>query len=161
MSTTTTEMPCIDCDEPLNFSKLLLYVVATMCITTCTLNCLKTCWDLTKRRQQITASTNLIQQNQIRQLETELPTINYNSIEYPINDSCAICIEDFNNDDIVRKFGCSHIYHSECVDTWVIENNTCPICKITVITNPNPGEEALNAFVNFTNRHQNFGHSFS
>lgn len=135
MSTTTTEMPCVDCDEPLDFKTFLLYVLATMCVSTCTFNCLKVCWDLTKRRRQITTSINLLQQNQIRQLEIELPTVNYNSIEYPINDSCAVCIEDFNNDDIVRKLPCSHIYHSECVDMWVIEKNTCPICKNSVLTN--------------------------
>ena len=72
----------------------------------------------------------------MRQLETQLPTVNYDSIEYPINDSCVVCIEDFNNDDNVRKLVCSHIYHSECVDMWIIEKNTCPICKKTVLINP-------------------------
>ncbi|KAH3677192.1 hypothetical protein WICMUC_001773 [Wickerhamomyces mucosus] len=44
--------------------------------------------------------------------------------------SCAICIEVFENDDIVRGLICGHVFHQECLDPWLIKRKACcPMCK--------------------------------
>lgn len=44
--------------------------------------------------------------------------------------TCAICLEVFGGDDIVRGLVCGHVFHAACVDPWLIQRRACcPICK--------------------------------
>jgi hypothetical protein len=43
--------------------------------------------------------------------------------------SCTVCLTEFENGEVTRKLGCSHRFHKDCVDTWLKSNITCPICK--------------------------------
>lgn len=43
---------------------------------------------------------------------------------------CSICLEDLNIKDLVYELKkCKHIYCAECLQKWLAENKTCPICK--------------------------------
>ena len=42
---------------------------------------------------------------------------------------CNICLEEFKENDEMRKLGCSHAFHKECIDRWVSQVSSCPICK--------------------------------
>ena len=42
---------------------------------------------------------------------------------------CVICQDDINKDDIIRQLICSHRFHIECVDRWLLEKCICPLCK--------------------------------
>jgi len=47
-----------------------------------------------------------------------------------INDTCAICIEDFSDGEEIRKLPCHHEFHYECIDPWLTQkSSTCPLCK--------------------------------
>ncbi|KAG0217751.1 hypothetical protein B0O80DRAFT_435808 [Mortierella sp. GBAus27b] len=47
-----------------------------------------------------------------------------------VNDTCAICIEEFVEGDEVRILPCHHDFHSECIDPWLTRKSaTCPLCK--------------------------------
>jgi hypothetical protein len=46
---------------------------------------------------------------------------------------CLICHEQMTMNSIVRKLKCNHFYHINCVDTWLINNNTCPKCRNKII----------------------------
>lgn len=57
--------------------------------------------------------------------------------------SCAICLEDYEEGELLRILGCSelHHFHAECVDQWLKKNKTCPLCKRS-IDEGEEGEEA-------------------
>lgn len=43
-------------------------------------------------------------------------------------DSCAVCLSDFEEDDILRRLPCNHSFHKGCVDKWLTLNRVCPLC---------------------------------
>jgi hypothetical protein len=45
--------------------------------------------------------------------------------------TCAICLDDYvPSETNVRQLPCRHIYHPECIDTFLRENSSlCPLCK--------------------------------
>ena len=48
--------------------------------------------------------------------------------------SCIICLQKIQNDDNCRILCCVHIFHSKCIENWLIKNANCPICKKTYET---------------------------
>ncbi len=49
------------------------------------------------------------------------------------NDTCAICQEDFQTSDIIRKvIHCTHSFHKSCIDTWFASNVHCPTCRYDI-----------------------------
>ncbi|CAG8578083.1 3229_t:CDS:2 [Paraglomus brasilianum] len=56
-----------------------------------------------------------------------VPHVNVHMIS---NTTCAICLEDFANDDELRCLPCEHEYHTDCIDPWLTEKSSkCPLCK--------------------------------
>lgn len=49
--------------------------------------------------------------------------------------TCPICLDDFEpNETQVRELPCHHIFHPDCVDTFLLEHSSlCPMCKQTVL----------------------------
>lgn len=45
---------------------------------------------------------------------------------------CSICLENFLINDKVNKLSCNHIFHKNCLDSW-IQNNNCPLCRKNII----------------------------
>uniref|UniRef100_A0A1Y9H2I6 RING-type domain-containing protein n=1 Tax=Anopheles dirus TaxID=7168 RepID=A0A1Y9H2I6_9DIPT len=49
-------------------------------------------------------------------------------------ETCAICLEDFAENERLRVLPCRHAYHAICIDPWLTKNRrVCPICKRRVI----------------------------
>lgn len=44
-------------------------------------------------------------------------------------DMCSICFEQFNDEEECRELKCNHMFHQKCVDTWLEEHVTCPVCR--------------------------------
>ncbi|CAK8538808.1 unnamed protein product [Lathyrus sativus] len=51
------------------------------------------------------------------------------------NDSCcSICFQDLEDGELVRVLPkCSHVYHLECIDKWLLQQGSCPICRTYIL----------------------------
>ncbi|XP_037374279.1 E3 ubiquitin-protein ligase RLIM-like [Talpa occidentalis] len=46
---------------------------------------------------------------------------------------CSICITEFTEGNKILTLPCTHEYHVHCIDRWLSENTTCPICRREVV----------------------------
>ncbi|KAJ3102098.1 hypothetical protein HDU96_009764 [Phlyctochytrium bullatum] len=46
-----------------------------------------------------------------------------------IGQTCPICVEEFTEQDFSRETPCKHLYHRECIVSWLKMHNTCPSCR--------------------------------
>lgn len=46
---------------------------------------------------------------------------------------CPICIESYTAEDTIRILPCQHVFHRKCVDTWLFQKETCPMCKYNIV----------------------------
>ena len=54
-----------------------------------------------------------------------------------VGDTCAICVEDFQEGVEVRVLPCDHVFHPKCVDEWLGHHSSlCPLCKMEVTRRP-------------------------
>ncbi|XP_009610933.1 RING-H2 finger protein ATL46-like [Nicotiana tabacum] len=48
---------------------------------------------------------------------------------------CAVCLCEFSEQDKLRLLPlCSHAFHISCIDTWLLSNSTCPLCRGSLFT---------------------------
>ncbi|XP_022754275.1 uncharacterized protein LOC111302747 [Durio zibethinus] len=54
--------------------------------------------------------------------------------EQVVNTVCTVCLDSMEKSDEIRELCmCSHVFHKECLDTWVNEGQvTCPLCRSTL-----------------------------
>ncbi|VDP21311.1 unnamed protein product [Schistosoma margrebowiei] len=48
-------------------------------------------------------------------------------------EQCAICIEPFKAMDNIRILPCRHYFHKLCIDPWLLEQRSCPMCKLDIL----------------------------
>ena len=53
--------------------------------------------------------------------------------ESSVKETCAICVEEFQEDDVTRVLPCNHFFHPTCIDPWLTDHSSmCPLCKQSV-----------------------------
>ncbi|XP_020267473.1 E3 ubiquitin-protein ligase SDIR1-like [Asparagus officinalis] len=43
--------------------------------------------------------------------------------------TCSVCLEQVNAGELVRSLPCLHQFHTGCIDPWLRQQGTCPVCK--------------------------------
>ncbi|KAL9231378.1 hypothetical protein vseg_006614 [Gypsophila vaccaria] len=46
--------------------------------------------------------------------------------------TCSVCLEQVNVGELIRSLPCLHQYHANCIDPWLRQQGTCPVCKFKV-----------------------------
>ena len=49
-------------------------------------------------------------------------------------DTCSICTDNYEKNDIVSVLGCGHIYHPNCIKEWGKYKPNCPVCNSEIST---------------------------
>ncbi|MCJ8750430.1 hypothetical protein PDJAM_G00265290, partial [Pangasius djambal] len=53
--------------------------------------------------------------------------------EPPDTENCAVCLEQYTTNQCLRVLPCLHEFHRDCVDPWLLLQQTCPLCKRCVL----------------------------
>ncbi|NXA77998.1 RNF6 ligase, partial [Thryothorus ludovicianus] len=64
-----------------------------------------------------------------------LSTRNYGDVhtENERSKTCSVCINEYATGNKLRQLPCTHEFHIHCIDRWLSENSTCPICRQPVL----------------------------
>ncbi|XP_040384599.1 RING-H2 finger protein ATL73-like [Oryza brachyantha] len=50
---------------------------------------------------------------------------------------CVICLADYEEKDVLRILpSCGHDFHVACIDIWLMQHSTCPVCRISLCDFP-------------------------
>jgi hypothetical protein len=67
------------------------------------------------------------------QIEIATRRVLYRDIVTPINNSCPISMDNFNDNEIVTIIRhCGHIFNSDELATWFQSNCRCPVCRYDI-----------------------------
>ena len=51
-------------------------------------------------------------------------------LEKKLDEKCAVCLGVLDKDNLVWELKCNHIFHQDCIKTWLKEYNyKCPVCR--------------------------------
>ncbi|XP_035506456.1 E3 ubiquitin-protein ligase ATL59-like [Scophthalmus maximus] len=60
------------------------------------------------------------------------PTKTFESATSVGTTQCQICFCDYTAREKLRVLPCFHDYHVPCIDRWLMDNSTCPICRVNL-----------------------------
>uniref|UniRef100_A0A1D1YHI9 RING-type E3 ubiquitin transferase n=1 Tax=Anthurium amnicola TaxID=1678845 RepID=A0A1D1YHI9_9ARAE len=47
--------------------------------------------------------------------------------------TCSICLDQVNIGELIRSLPCLHQFHANCIDPWLRQQGTCPVCKYRAV----------------------------
>nr|GMC98279.1 E3 ubiquitin-protein ligase SDIR1-like [Ipomoea batatas] len=72
------------------------------------------------------------------------PPVNSAAVAKPTDDelTCSVCLEQVNEGELIRSLPCLHQFHANCIDPWLRQQGTCPVCKFRAGIGPREMEDA-------------------
>ncbi|XP_022737327.1 E3 ubiquitin-protein ligase CHFR-like [Durio zibethinus] len=55
-------------------------------------------------------------------------------IEGTFTGQCVICLEEILDGLKASRMPCSHVYHQDCIVSWLEKSNLCPLCRFQMPT---------------------------
>ena len=66
-----------------------------------------------------------------------MPTIKITRTHLQTDSHCPVCKDQFELGSEARQMPCNHIYHSDCIVPWLVQHNSCPVCRQVLGSTPN------------------------
>eukprot|EP01017_Pseudomicrothorax_dubius_P030487 TRINITY_DN3810_c0_g1_i3.p1 TRINITY_DN3810_c0_g1~~TRINITY_DN3810_c0_g1_i3.p1 ORF type:complete len:486 (-),score=40.50 TRINITY_DN3810_c0_g1_i3:116-1573(-) len=122
-------------NDDIFFALIMLvgFIGAAICILLLAVICLRQ-FVMRSIRRPDTSSVEVVQSTKEKAkkaLEKFCPTSDFSTFDIIFSQTnCSICLEDFERNSKCRQISlCAHIFHAPCIDTWMKQNSSCPVCK--------------------------------
>ncbi len=95
--------------------------------------------ELTESSNELTESSIELTQSSLNSTGNSIQEISYmpevtqiirNSLPEKTKLTCLICLNNISTQMTILK--CKHIYHPLCLEEWMLEKKSCPICNISI-----------------------------
>ena len=63
-------------------------------------------------------------------------------------EACSVCLLEYEKESICRFTPCLHIFHSDCLQQWIMKHENCPLCRTEL------NEKALEKFAQEDEEHK-------
>lgn len=60
-----------------------------------------------------------------------------------IDPQCSICLSEYEDSDLLTQLPCSHVYHTDCINSWTENHQKCPLCNMDLETGASAGETVV------------------
>ena len=47
---------------------------------------------------------------------------------------CAVCLCQYEDDDVLLRLPCEHVFHEPCIARWLSQDSSCPGCRFNLLT---------------------------
>ncbi|XP_039067417.1 E3 ubiquitin-protein ligase SDIR1-like isoform X3 [Hibiscus syriacus] len=83
---------------------------------------------------QCSACSNVSPMQQVSSSNSPQDSTNPISIKKGSEDelTCSVCLEQVSVGDLICSLPCLHQFHANCIDPWLRQQGTCPVCKFRV-----------------------------
>lgn len=58
-----------------------------------------------------------------------MPIVKINQRHLRGDSHCPVCKDKFELGSEAREMPCKHLYHSDCIVPWLVQHNSCPVCR--------------------------------
>ncbi|KAL2557295.1 RING-H2 finger C1A [Forsythia ovata] len=76
-----------------------------------------------------------------------MPTVKITQRHLSTDSHCPVCKDKFELGTEARQMPCNHIYHSDCITPWLVQHNSCPVCRLEL-----PSQASGSARTNWNSR---------
>ena len=111
-----------------------LVAIATFCVFSAALSTWVRLRGRTSRLQRVAPSR--VTAEQLEAISVAIKRLPEHVCDGTDAAECSVCLVEFASGDLLRKLPCQHIFHSACIDRWLITGApsrsglpTCPLCK--------------------------------
>ncbi|KAJ0255575.1 hypothetical protein HA466_0103050 [Hirschfeldia incana] len=145
---------------------LILLMTLLISVSICfLLRCLNRCSHHSPISPSSSSSTDSLRFSSNRRVspETErsslldsLPVFKFSSVvtrrSSAASSDCAVCLSKFEPDDQLRLLPlCCHAFHADCIDVWLVSNQTCPLCRSPLFASESDLMKAINTSASLGN----------
>ena len=101
-----------------------------LCLVACSLlGGLSRCYYSSLYYWEMTAPRSPQMRTRLTQLENYLLSTEPCDSPKADKETCCICIEPLEEQQITIQLKCNHIFHKDCILQWLQKELTCPICR--------------------------------
>ena len=58
-----------------------------------------------------------------------LDSIKLEKLNENLEVDCSICLNQLQEEEFIKTLECDHKFHQDCLDKWLVNSQTCPICR--------------------------------
>jgi len=58
-----------------------------------------------------------------------MPSVKINRGLLDDDPHCPVCTDEFEAGSEAREMPCKHLYHANCIIPWLLQHNSCPVCR--------------------------------
>ncbi|TYJ18464.1 hypothetical protein E1A91_A09G125000v1 [Gossypium mustelinum] len=88
-----------------------------------------------------------------------MPTVKITRRHLHSDSHCPVCKDKFELGSEARQMPCNHLYHSDCIIPWLVQHNSCPVCRQELPPQGSGSSQSYNP--RGQSRSSNFGSSSS